>query len=96
MRRAAHTIKGSTRIFGHDTVSELSKMLEDRGVKADFSDATPLANFNRAEQTESRPVTVRRVMLDSVWIEVDQFPLAIDENFSNQHSLIVTRQPISP
>ena len=43
LRRAAHTIKGSTRIFGDERVTELSKALEDRGANGDFTDVVPLA-----------------------------------------------------
>jgi two-component system, sensor histidine kinase and response regulator len=43
LRRAAHTIKGATRIFGHERVTELAKQLEARGGEEQFDDAPNLA-----------------------------------------------------
>jgi CheY-like chemotaxis protein/HPt (histidine-containing phosphotransfer) domain-containing protein len=42
LRRQAHTIKGATRIFGNVRVTELAKLLEDRGCKSSFDDAESL------------------------------------------------------
>jgi PAS domain S-box-containing protein len=43
MRRAAHTIKGATRIFGHEQVTVLAKQLEALGAEDRFEGASELA-----------------------------------------------------
>jgi two-component system sensor histidine kinase/response regulator len=51
LRRHAHTIKGSTRIFGNVQVTELAKLLEERGSHAQLDDADVLlAELSSATQ----------------------------------------------
>jgi PAS domain S-box-containing protein len=49
LRLAAHTVKGATRIFGNRALTEIAKVLEERGARQQLDDAPELTRKLRGE-----------------------------------------------